>query len=51
MFQVAVMQKELTDLQPLLVIASDEVEKVMADIERDSKEVYIVEKVIVLGAN
>ena len=43
--QVAVMQKELTDLQPQLIVASEKVDEVMLDIERDSKEVHTVEKV------
>ncbi|XP_076449948.1 dynein axonemal heavy chain 7-like [Babylonia areolata] len=44
--QVAVMQKELTDLQPQLVIASKEVSEIMVVIERDSVEVAKVEKVV-----
>jgi dynein heavy chain len=43
--QVAVMQKELTDLQPQLVVASKEVSEIMIVIERDSIEVAKVEKV------
>ena len=43
--QVAVMQKELTDLQPQLVVASKEVSEIMVVIERDSIEVAKVEKV------
>lgn len=43
--QVASMQKELTDLQPLLVVASKEVSEIMVVIERDSIEVAKVEKV------
>ncbi|XP_076459412.1 dynein axonemal heavy chain 7-like [Babylonia areolata] len=44
--QVAVMQKELTDLQPQLVVASKEVSEIMVVIERDSVEVAKVEKVV-----
>lgn len=43
--QVSVMQKELTDLQPQLVVASEEVSEIMAVIEKDSAEVAKVEKV------
>lgn len=43
--QVSVMQKELTDLQPQLVIASNEVSEIMAVIEKESAEVAKVEKV------
>ena len=39
------MQVELRDLKPLLEDASEKVDTVMADIERDSKEVHVVEKV------
>ena len=39
------MQKELTDLQPQLISASEEVDKIMVIIERDSIEVAKVEKV------
>ncbi|KAK7506434.1 hypothetical protein BaRGS_00002546, partial [Batillaria attramentaria] len=44
--QVAVMQKELTDLQPQLVVASKEVSEIMIIIEKDSVEVAKVEKVV-----
>ncbi|XP_070188303.1 dynein axonemal heavy chain 7-like isoform X3 [Littorina saxatilis] len=44
--QVAVMQKELTDLQPQLVVASKEVSEIMIVIEKDSIEVAKVEKVV-----
>ena len=43
--QVTVMQKELTDLQPQLVVASNEVSEIMIVIEKDSIEVAKVEKV------
>lgn len=43
---VSVMQKELTDLQPELVIASKEVDEMMIVIERESIEVAKVEKVV-----
>lgn len=46
--QVAVMQKELTELQPQLVVASKEVDDIMIIIERDSVEVAKTEKVCVL---
>ena len=39
------MQKELTDLQPQLVVASKEVDEIMVIIERDSVEVAKTEKV------
>ncbi|ESN93064.1 hypothetical protein HELRODRAFT_69886 [Helobdella robusta] len=42
--QVAIMQTELTDLQPMLVAASRQVDEVMVDIEHDSREVLVVEK-------
>ncbi|XP_059164025.1 dynein axonemal heavy chain 7-like isoform X1 [Physella acuta] len=44
--QVSVMQKELTDLQPQLVIASKEVSEIMVVIEKESIEVAKVEKVV-----
>ncbi|XP_050419254.2 dynein axonemal heavy chain 7, partial [Patella vulgata] len=44
--QVAVMQKELTDLQPQLVEASKEVAEIMVTVERESIEVAKVEKVV-----
>ncbi|XP_039266483.2 dynein axonemal heavy chain 7-like isoform X2 [Styela clava] len=44
--QVADMQKELTDLQPQLVVASKEVDEIMVNVERDSIEVAKVEKVV-----
>ena len=43
--QVAIMQKELTDLQPQLVEAKKEVSEIMVIIEKDSIEVAKVEKV------
>ena len=43
--EVAVMQKELTDLQPKLVDASKEVDEIMVICERESIEVAKVEKV------
>ena len=43
--QVSVMQKELTELQPQLVVASKEVDEIMVIIERESIEVAKVEKV------
>ena len=39
------MQKELTDLQPQLVVASKQVSEIMIVIEKDSIEVAKVEKV------
>lgn len=39
------MQKELTDLQPQLVIASKEVDEIMINVEKESVEVAKVEKV------
>ncbi|XP_013383060.1 dynein heavy chain 7, axonemal-like [Lingula anatina] len=44
--QVAVMQQELTDLQPQLVVASKEVEQIMIKVESESVEVAKVEKVV-----
>uniref|UniRef100_H2Y7L7 Dynein axonemal heavy chain 7 n=1 Tax=Ciona savignyi TaxID=51511 RepID=H2Y7L7_CIOSA len=44
--QVADMQKELTDLQPQLVVASKEVDEIMVNVERESIEVAKVEKVV-----
>ncbi|XP_060067000.1 dynein axonemal heavy chain 7-like [Ylistrum balloti] len=44
--EVAVMQKDLTDLQPQLVVASKEVDEIMVVIEKDSVEVAKVEKVV-----
>lgn len=44
--QVSVMQQELTDLQPLLVVASKEVSDIMVIIEQDSVEVAKVEKIV-----
>jgi len=43
--QVAMMQKELTDLQPQLITASKEVDEIMIIVEKDSIEVAKVEKV------
>ena len=43
--QVSVMSKELTDLQPQLVVASKEVSEIMVVIEKESIEVAKVEKV------
>lgn len=43
--EVSVMQQELTDLQPQLVVASKEVSDIMVVIEQDSIEVAKVEKV------
>ena len=43
--QVSVMQKELTELQPQLVVASKEVDEIMVVIEKESIEVAKVEKV------
>ena len=40
------MQRELTDLQPQLVVASKEVDEIMVNVERESVEVAKVEKVI-----
>ena len=42
------MQKQLTELQPLLVVASREVDDIMVTIERDTAEAAKVEKVSVL---
>ncbi|ESN93529.1 hypothetical protein HELRODRAFT_194054 [Helobdella robusta] len=42
--QVSVMQDELTRLQPLLVVASKEVDVVVEQIEKDSSEVEVIEK-------
>ena len=39
------MQVELKELQPQLVVASEEVDKIMAVIEKDSVEVAKTEKV------
>lgn len=44
--QVADMQKELTELQPQLVVASKEVEEIMVTVEKESVEVAKVEKVV-----
>jgi len=49
--QVAVMQKELTDLQPALVEASMQVDGMMVIIEKESTEVAKVEKVSFLYCN
>lgn len=43
--QVGDMQKELTELQPQLIVASKEVDEIMVIIEKDSVEVAKVEKV------
>lgn len=43
--QVSIMQKELIDLQPQLVVASKEVSEMMVVIEKESVEVAKVEKV------
>ena len=43
--QVSVMQTELTRLQPLLVEASKEVDIIVVQIESESKEVEVIEKV------
>lgn len=40
------MQRELTDLQPQLVVASKEVDEIMVNVERESVEVAKVEKVL-----
>ena len=45
--QVAVMQKELTELQPQLVVASKEVDEIMIVVEKESIEVAKSEKVSV----
>lgn len=42
--QVSGMQKELTDLQPQLVVAGKQVDEMMVVIERESIEVAKVEK-------
>ena len=39
--QVADMQKELEELQPQLVVAAEENEKMMIVIQRESKEVEV----------
>ncbi|KAK3803952.1 hypothetical protein RRG08_059815 [Elysia crispata] len=44
--EVSVMQKELTDLQPQLVVASKEVSDIMVIVEQDSVEVAKVEKIV-----
>ena len=44
--QVSIMQQELTDLQPQLVVASEEVDKIMVIVEKESIEVAKVEKVV-----
>ncbi|XP_052827203.1 dynein axonemal heavy chain 7 [Octopus bimaculoides] len=44
--QVSIMQKELTDLQPLLVIASKEVDEIMIVVEKESIEVAKKEKIV-----
>ncbi len=44
--QVSVMQKELTELQPQLIVASKDVDEIMVVIEKESVEVAKVEKVI-----
>ncbi len=43
--QVSVMQKELTELQPQLIVASKDVDEIMVVIEKESVEVAKVEKV------
>ena len=43
--QVADMQVELRELQPQLVVASDEVDEIMVNVEKESFEVAKVEKV------
>lgn len=43
--QVSVMQRELTQLQPQLIVASKDVDEIMVVIERESIEVAKVEKV------
>ena len=43
--QVSTMQKELEELQPQLVVASQEVDEIMVVIEKDSIEVAKTEKV------
>jgi dynein heavy chain len=40
------LQIELTDLKPQLIVAGEEVDKIMIIIEKDSIEVAKVEKVI-----
>lgn len=44
--QVTVMQKELTELQPQLVVASKEVDEIMVAVEKESIEVAKSEKVV-----
>jgi len=44
--QVAEMQTELTELQPLLVVASKEVDTIMINVEKESVEVSKIEKVV-----
>jgi dynein heavy chain len=44
--QVSLMQKELTDLQPQLVVASKQVDEMMIVIEKESIEVAKVEKTV-----
>ena len=48
--QVAIMQKQLTDLQPKLVEAGIQVDEMMAVIQKESGEVAIVEKVCALDS-
>nr|AML30860.1 axonemal inner arm dynein heavy chain 4 [Marsilea vestita] len=45
--QVAVMQQELTDLKPKLLVTVEEVEKLMLKVEREKKEVVEPKKSIV----
>ncbi|EFJ29004.1 inner arm dynein 3-2 [Selaginella moellendorffii] len=46
--QVAVMQQELQDLMPKLIVTVEEVEKLMAKVEREKKEVVEPKKAIVM---
>jgi dynein heavy chain len=44
--QVAVMQEELTKLQPALIEASKQVEQIVRQVEKESMEVAEVEKIV-----
>ena len=44
--QVAVMQKELTDLQPQMIKTSEETEELINEIEREAKEVDAVKRIV-----
>ena len=44
--QVSIMQKELTDLQPIMIKTSDETEYLINEIEREAAEVDTIKQIV-----